>query len=94
MNKKRIEGLKKAVISIFASRPNALMNYKQVAYILGITRSEEKSELLKTLLDLAGIGIISEVIRGKYRLDTRTSFLTGVIDKQSIAKKTYLIPDD
>lgn len=94
MNKKRIEGLKKAVISIFASRPNALMNYKQVAYILGITRSEEKSELLKTLSDLAGIGIISEVIRGKYRLDTRTSFLTGVIDKQSIAKKTYLIPDD
>ena len=85
---------KDAVISVFASNPNALLNYKQVAYILGVTRSDEKAALLNVLSDLANSGMIIEVSRGKFRLDTRTSSLTGVIDKQSVAKKTFLIPDD
>ena len=85
---------KDAVISVFASNPNALLNYKQVAYILGVTRSDEKAALLNVLSDLANSGMIIEASRGKFRLDTRTSSLTGVIDKQSVAKKTFLIPDD
>lgn len=94
MNKRRIEDCKKAIISVFAERPNAVMNYKQVAYILGLSSAEEKKLLQQTLLDLQANGTIVEVTRGKFRLDTRTSFLTGIIDKQSVAKKTFLMPDD
>ena len=94
MNKRRIEDFKKAIISAFAERHNAVMNYKQVAYILGLTGAEEKRLLQQTLSDLQANGTIVEVTRGKFRLDTRTSFLTGIIDKQSVAKKTFLMPDD
>ncbi len=94
MNKRRIEDFKKAIISVFAERHNAVMNYKQVAYILGLTGAEEKRLLQQTLSDLQANGTIVEVTRGKFRMDTRTSFLTGIIDKQSVAKKTFLIPDD
>lgn len=94
MNKRRIEDFKKAIISVFAERHNAVMNYKQVAYILGLTGAEEKKLLQQTLSDLQANGTIVEVTRGKFRMDTRTSFLTGIIDKQSVAKKTFLIPDD
>lgn len=94
MNKRRIEDCKKAIISVFAERPNAVMNYKQVAYILGLSSAEEKKLLQQTLSDLQANGTIVEVTRGKFRLDTRTSFLTGIIDKQSVAKKTFLMPDD
>ncbi len=94
LKKKRKGEIKRAVMALFAAQPTAVMNHKQVAHVLGLALTEEKHEVIKILDELQGVGAITEVSRGKYRMDTRTSFLTGVIDKQSVAKKTFLIPDD
>ncbi len=94
LKKKRKGEIKRAVMALFAAQPTTVMNHKQVSHVLGLALTEEKHEVIKILDELQGVGAITEVSRGKYRMDTRTSFLTGVIDKQSVAKKTFLIPDD
>ncbi len=94
LKKKRRGDIKRAVMALFAAQPTAVMNHKQVSHVLGLALTEEKHEVINILVELQGVGAITEVSRGKYRMDVRTSFLTGVIDKQSVAKKSFLIPDD
>lgn len=94
ISRKRREDLKHKIVALFMSQPAVELNYKRVSYALGISKKEEKSEVQHLLFELCDIGVIVETGRGSYRADSRTSYLTGVIDKQSVAKKCYLIPDD
>ncbi len=99
MKKQKIKGgqknlLKKAIVEIFSANPNVVLNYKQLSHALNISSPDEKRNVNSILLELSDTGFLMQPSVGQFRLDVRTSFLTGYIDKQSVAKKTFLIPDD
>lgn len=83
-----------AVLGIFNENPTNILNHKQLAYKLGIKGDMQRELLLESLYDLSELGQIEQIAFGKYRLNQRQSYVTGVLDRQSVAKKTYLIPDD
>ncbi|MDR0830144.1 MAG: ribonuclease R [Prevotellaceae bacterium] len=82
------------IIEIFQKKPKKHFNYKQVSHALGMKLSEGKIFVMEALYELAEQELITEISTGKYALKIRYSYLTGVIDRQIVPKKTYLIPDD
>lgn len=87
------EVLVRKIVDFFNANPQKTLNHKQLMPILGL-KKHLKDELIDILEDLALSGQIQSAGRGKYRANLRLSYITGIIDRQSVAKKTYLIPDD
>ncbi|HPW90323.1 MAG TPA: ribonuclease R [Paludibacteraceae bacterium] len=83
-----------AIINLFAEAPKKLWNYKQLAHALGIRTQAQKQVVIEALNSLLEHGQLEQVSHGKFRLNLRQSYVTGILDRQSVAKKTYLIPDD
>ena len=81
--------LKKAIIEIFSANPNAVLNYKQLSHALNISSPEEKKNVNAILFELSDTGFLMQPSIGQFRLDVRTSFLTGYIDKQSVECRKY-----
>ncbi len=88
------KSLTNKIIALFSEQPTRNFNYKQVAAAIGAKRTEEKRLVIEILSDMEFSGIIQQSAIGKYRANIRTSYVTGTLDRQSVAKKTYLIPDD
>ncbi|MDR1592548.1 MAG: ribonuclease R [Prevotellaceae bacterium] len=82
------------MLAIFENAPNRPFNHKQIAYALGLTSEQDKQQIINHLFDLCAQGQIIETEHGRFRYNPRQSYVTGVIDRQSAARKTYLIPDD
>ncbi|HOO23951.1 MAG TPA: ribonuclease R [Paludibacteraceae bacterium] len=83
-----------SIMAIFKENPNKLLNYKQLSRTLGMNSTEEKQMVLAALEELLAQGQLEQVTYGKFRLNLRQSYVTGRLDRQTVAKKTYLIPDD
>ncbi len=83
-----------ALMSIFAELPTKTLNYKQLSHALGMRTEAQKRLVCDALTELCDQGVLVQVVVGKYRLNLRQSYVTGTLDRQTIAKKTYLIPDD
>lgn len=83
-----------AIVNLFAEVPNKLLNYKQLSYALGMRTDAQKQVVIDALNTLLEQGQLEQVSYGKFRLNLRQNYVTGTLDRQSVAKKTYLIPDD
>jgi len=81
------------VIEAMQASPYKNYNYKQLASQLGLDTMPEKQLLMNVLDDLTLQEMITEIERGKYKLNTRGGYVEGVIDRQK-SGKNYLIPDD
>ena len=81
------------VMITMQSNPNKSYNYKQLAAQLELKTTPEKELLISALDDLHLQEAIQEVERGKYKLNLRSGYVEGIIDRQSNGK-SYLIPDD
>lgn len=86
--------IKTAITDLFTEAPNKLLNYKQIAHALDMRTGAQKQLVIESLNALLEQGHLEQVSYGKFRLNLRQSYVTGTLDRQSIAKKTYLIPDD
>ncbi len=86
--------IKTAITDLFAKVPNKLLNYKQLSHALDMRTGAQKQLVIEALNALLEQGHLEQVSYGKFRLNLRQSYVTGTLDRQSIAKKTYLIPDD
>ena len=86
--------IKTAITDLFTEAPNKLLNYKQIAHALDMRTGAQKQLVIEALNALLEQGHLEQVSYGKFRLNLRQSYVTGTLDRQSIAKKTYLIPDD
>ena len=86
--------IKTAITDLFAEVPNKLLNYKQLSHALDMRTGAQKQLVIEALNALLEQGHLEQVSYGKFRLNLRQSYVTGTLDRQSIAKKTYLIPDD
>ena len=88
------ETITKDVLNFFNENSTKPFNYKQVAAALGLKKSVMKERVVDAMFDLESAGKIQRISAGKYKANMRRQTVTGVLDRESVAKKTYLIPDD
>ncbi len=88
------EAITRQVLNFFNENPTKPFNYKQVSAALGLKKSAMKERVVDAMFDLEAAGKIQRVSAGKYKANMRRQTVTGVLDRESVAKKTYLIPDD
>ena len=88
------EAITRQVLNFFNENPTKPFNYKQVSAALGFKKSVMKERVVDAIFDLEAAGKIQRISAGKYKANMRRQTVTGVLDRESVAKKTYLIPDD
>lgn len=88
------EAITRQVLNFFNENSTKPFNYKQVSAALGLKKSVMKECVVDALFDLEAAGKIQRVSAGKYKANMRRKTVVGVLDRESVAKKTYLIPDD
>ena len=88
------EAITRQVLNFFNENSTKPFNYKQVSAALGLKKSVMKERVVDAMFDLEAAGKIQRVSAGKYKANMRRQTVTGVLDRESVAKKTYLIPDD
>ncbi|MGM9805842.1 MAG: ribonuclease R [Candidatus Aphodosoma sp.] len=92
-NTPSLEQIVGRLTAYLADNPQRAFNYRQLLPVVGLDK--ERRDILVNILDtLAEAGRIQATDRGKYKANLRRNRITGIIDRQSVAKKTYLIPDD
>lgn len=82
------------ISDIFRNNPTKSFNYRQISHAIGLNRKEDKNAVGDILLDMAEQKIIRQVSQGKFIANITAAYITGIIDRQSVAHKTYLVPDD
>ncbi|MDR0871855.1 MAG: ribonuclease R [Prevotellaceae bacterium] len=90
-NRKKVS-LQKLITEVFTNNPQKTYNYKQMSSALGISKQSEKQKINQLLYDLHDTEFVIETERGKFKLNTRSGFITGTLEKQGV--KMYLRPDD
>ena len=88
------EAITQDVLNFFNENPPKPFNYKQVAAALGLKKSVMKERVVDALFDLETAGKIQRISAGKYKANMRRKSVVGVLDRETVAKKTYLIPED
>ena len=88
------EAITHQVLNFFNENSTKPFNYKQVSAALGLKKSVMKERVVDAMFDLEATGKIQRISAGKYKANMRRQTVTGVLDRESVAKKTYLIPDD
>ncbi len=68
-----------AIIDLFASHPTQAFNYKQVAKRLHIKQDSQRARLIDILAQLAQNEELEEVAPGKYKLHSKTRYITGTL---------------
>jgi ribonuclease R len=82
------------VLNFFNENPTKPFNYKQVAAALGLKKSVMKELVVDARFDLETAGKIQRISAGKYKANMRRKTVVGVLDRETVAKKTYLVPED
>ena len=90
--KVRKSDLIRNIVNIFNSNPELTYNYKQMSKELAITAESQRIFINQLLYELLEEDFLVEISRGKFKLNSRGGYITGVIDRQGV--KTYLLPDD
>ena len=88
------EAITRQVLIFFNENSTKPFNYKQISAALGLKKSVMKERVVDAMFDLEAAGKIQRISAGKYKANMRRQTVTGVLDRESVAKKTYLIPDD
>ena len=88
------EAITRQVLNFFNENSTKPFNYKQVSAALGLKKSVMKERVVDAIFELEAAGKIQRISAGKYKANMRRQTVTGVLDRESVAKKTYLIPDD
>ncbi|KGN81807.1 ribonuclease R [Porphyromonadaceae bacterium COT-184 OH4590] len=82
------------ISDFYKNNPSKSYNYRQVSHAIGINKKEDKNLVSDLLFDMCEQKILRQTITGKFAVNIKASYITGTIDRQSVAHKTYLVPDD
>ncbi len=82
------------ISDFYKNNPNKSYNYRQVSHAIGINKKEDKNLVNELLFDMSEQKILRQTTTGKFAVNIKASYITGTIDRQSVAHKTYLVPDD
>lgn len=80
------------ISNFFNDNPEKNYNARQIAAHMELQNESQKAYVHELLLLLLEEDFLVEVSRGKYKLNSRGGFITGVISREGV--KTFLIPDD
>lgn len=87
------EAMVAAVISAFQSAPKEPFNYKQISHLIGAENQVQKLQVADILAELATEDFITEIDRGRYRLNGLGTIATGTFTRRSNGKNSF-IPED
>ncbi len=80
------------IIDIFNENPQKTFNYKQISMLVGISAESQRIFVNELLYELLYEEFLTEISRGKFKLNSRGGYITGTIERQGV--KTFLLPDD
>jgi len=80
------------IINIFNEQPEGTFNYKQISSLLNIKSESQRIFINQLLYELLDEDFLVEISRGKFKVNSRGGYITGVIERQGV--KTFLLPDD
>lgn len=81
------------ILNIFAKSQNKELNYKQISSILNIKSSNDRTLIVKVLEELKLSGNLKELSKGKYKLSSKTGYVTGEIDMNKAGNAFVVSPD-
>lgn len=84
--------LVRSIINIFNEQPEGTFNYKQISSLLNIKSESQRIFINQLLYELLEEDFLVEISRGKFKVNSRGGYITGVIERQGV--KTFLLPDD
>ena len=87
------EAMIQAIISVFQSAPKEPFNYKQISKIIGVENQVQKLQVVDILYDLSAEDIITEIDRGRYRLNGLGTLAVGTFARRSNGMNSF-IPED
>ncbi|MDR1331868.1 MAG: ribonuclease R [Tannerella sp.] len=87
------DALLHAVLNVFQSNPRAAYNCRQLNSYVGAQTQAHKTQVAGLLSDLFYDGIVAEVSPGRFRLNSLGTVATGVFQRRSNGKNSFL-PDD
>ena len=85
--------LKNKITGIFSRNPSRSFNYKQVASALKIKDSAGKQTIEKILRELKTDHRLEEIQPGKYKLKSKTGYITGIVDMTAFGS-AYVVSDE
>lgn len=91
-SKVRKSELVRSIVNIFNQESEKTFNYKQISTLLNIKSESQRIFINQLLYELLEEDFLVEISRGKFKVNTRGGYITGVIERQGV--KTYLLPDD
>ena len=80
------EAMIQAIISVFQSSPKEPFNYKQISKIIGVENQVQKLQVVDILYDLSAEDIITEIDRGRYRLNGLGTLAVGTFARRSMER--------
>ncbi|MBS2210358.1 ribonuclease R [Carboxylicivirga mesophila] len=85
--------LRQLIQGLFFNNPKRTFNYKQVSGLLEVKKKTGRQQVQIILNELFESGYLTEVAAGKYKLLSRGSTLTGVVDMTATGS-AYVVPDE
>ncbi|WP_430810791.1 MULTISPECIES: ribonuclease R [unclassified Carboxylicivirga] len=85
--------LRQLIQGLFFNNPKRTYNYKQVSTTLEVKKKTGRQQVQIILNELFESGYLTEVAAGKYKLLSRGSTLTGVVD-MTASGSAYVVPDE
>ena len=82
-----------SILSVFQAAPKEPFNYKQISKLIGADNEVQKLQVVDILYDLSAEDIISEVDRGRYRMNQIGTQAIGTFSRRSNGKNSF-IPED
>ncbi|UWX66090.1 ribonuclease R [Empedobacter stercoris] len=89
---KNITKFTKSIIEVLFQNPNKPLNYKQIAAALNLTNRIDVELLIKNLNVLLADKKITEVERGKYKINATNDYMVGIADLTS-SGSAYIVID-
>ncbi|MBK3517948.1 ribonuclease R [Carboxylicivirga marina] len=85
--------LKQLIQGLFYNNPKRTFNYKQVSALLEVRKKTGRQKVQILLKELFESGYLTEVASGKYKLLSRGSTITGIVD-MTASGSAYVVPDE
>jgi len=85
--------LRQLIQGLFFNQPKRTFNYKQVAALLEVKKKTDKQRVQIILSELFESGYLTETVPGKYKLLSRGSTVTGIVD-MTASGAAFIVPDD
>ncbi len=85
--------LRQLIQGLFFNNPKRTFNYKQVSGLLEVKKKTGRQQVQIILNELFESGYLTEVAAGKYKLLSRGSTITGIVDMTATGS-AYVVPDE